>query len=102
MKREIITFGLGLGAILLTAQALRAQESGCTDRARMVERLARDYGESRQSIGLAGGRQVVEVFASLETGSWTILVTTATGIACMVAAGEHFERLDPPPPGDPA
>ena len=101
MTRELFTLGLGLGAILLTAQALRADGAGCADRSVIVERLARQYGESRQAIGLAGTRQVVEVFASLETGSWTILVTTPSGLACLVAAGQHYERLDETLPGEP-
>lgn len=102
MTREMLTLGLGLGAILLTAQALRAQETGCAERGAIVERLARDYGEHRQTIGLVGDRQVLELFASEETGSWTILLTTADGIACLVAVGEQFHRFDPVPPGEPA
>ena len=102
MTREMLTLGLGLGAILIATQALRAQETGCAERGAIVERLARDYGESRQSIGLVGGRQVLEVFASEETGSWTILLTAPDGIACLVATGELFHRFDSVPPGEPA
>jgi len=102
MIRETFTLGLGLGAILLSTQALRAQDGNCAERGVIVERLASQYGESRQAIGMAGDRQVVEVFASLETGSWTILVTTTSGIACLVAAGQHFEHLNEPLPGEPA
>jgi hypothetical protein len=102
MTREILTLGLGLGAILIATQALRAQDAGCAERGTIVERLARDYGESRQSIGLVGGRQVLEVFASEETGSWTILLTAPDGVACLVATGELFHRFDPVPPGEPA
>ncbi|SMH40623.1 hypothetical protein [Maritimibacter sp. HL-12] len=102
MTREILTLGLGLGAILLATQALRAQETSCGERAMIVERLARDYGESRQSLGVVGGRQVLELFASDETGSWTILLTAPDGIACLVAAGARFRRFDPVAPGEPA
>jgi len=102
MPREILTLGLGLSAILLATQSLRAQEAGCGAREMIVERLARDYGESRQSLGVVGGRQVLEVFASEETGSWTILLTAPDGIACLVAVGERFHRFDPVPPGEPA
>jgi hypothetical protein len=102
MKREILTLGLGVGAILIATQALRAQEAACAERAVIVERLGRDYGESRQSLGVVAGRQVLEVFASEQTGSWTILLTGADGIACLVAVGEGFRRFDPLPPGEPA
>ena len=36
---------------------------------------------------------MVEVFASEETGSWTILVTMPTGVTCLVASGEAFEEV---------
>ena len=59
----------------------------------MVDRLADRYGESRQSIGLGANNAVVEVFASSETGTWTITVTTPQGLTCLVASGQAFEAL---------
>lgn len=35
---------------------------------------------------------VVEIYASDETGSWTILVTDSRGVSCLLAAGESFEE----------
>lgn len=87
---------------LIMAMPARAQEQGCASRDAMVAGLAARYGEVRQSIGLAGTGQLVEVFASPETGSWTITVTTADGLSCMVAVGAAFERFDLPAEGDPA
>ncbi len=108
MSEKILALGLGVAAILLGAGALKAQDQGenCAPHASVVMQLAEKYGEMRQSIGLAQNNQLVEVFASLQTGSWTIIVTRPTGIACMVAAGENFELvnggLGPALPGDPA
>ena len=56
---------------------------------------ARD-GESRQSIGMAPEGRVVEVFASLESGTWTITVTMPNGMTCLVASGQSYENLDEP------
>lgn len=70
-----------------------AQGLACADHAVVVERLADGYGESRQSIGLASNNSVVEVFASPETGTWTITVTTPGGPTCLVASGHAFEVL---------
>jgi hypothetical protein len=97
MQSRAILLSLGVGAILLAAQEINAQTGrNCAPRERLVEQLANLYGETRQAIGLAASNQVVEVFASLETGTWTITVTQASGESCMVAAGEGFERLDEP------
>jgi hypothetical protein len=63
----------------------------CGKRTDMVRQLSEKYGETRRSMGLAEGRGVVELYASEETGSWTILMTSPQGIACMMAAGEAFQ-----------
>ena len=75
-----------------------AAASNCAPRDVVVDRLAARYGESRQSIGLGANNAMVEVFASPETGTWTIIVTTAQGLTCMIASGQAFETLAEAPP----
>ena len=70
-----------------------AQGRNCAPRDAVVERLAENYGETRRSIGLGANNAVVEVFASEETGSWTITVTMASGVTCLVASGQSYETL---------
>lgn len=94
MKRTFLALSLGLGAALVTAGSALAQPRNCADRESVVERLAEGYGESRQSIGIGANNSVVEVFASTETGTWTITVTMPNGMTCLVASGQSFERLD--------
>lgn len=85
-------FAVACAAVLIGTTAT-AQSQNCADHARVVERLASGYGESRQSIGVGSDNTVVEVFASLETGTWTITVTQAGGPTCLVASGEAFQAL---------
>lgn len=77
---------------LMTATAVSA-EPNCGPRAAVIAHLSDNFGESRQSIGLGQEGRVVEVFASIETGSWTITVTLPNGMTCLVAAGSAFEQL---------
>ncbi len=91
MKTTFLALSFGLVAIL--ALPAHAQQGTCGPHALIVERLATGYGESRQSIGLAPNNTLVETFASAETGSWTITVTNAAGITCLVAAGQAYEHL---------
>ena len=93
MKQQFLALSLGFGAMILATQHAFAegQNRNCADRARVIERLAEGYGESRQSIGLGANNAVIEVFASLETGTWTITVTTPQGLTCLVASGQAFE-----------
>ena len=37
---------------------------------------------------------MLEVFASAETGTWTITLTMPGGPTCLVASGEAWEWLD--------
>jgi hypothetical protein len=83
-------------AASLTAVPAAAQTQNCAQRDMVVERLAGTYGESRQSIGLAANNQVMEVFANLESGSWTVTVTLPSGMTCLIASGMAFEELEEP------
>ena len=67
----------------------------------IIERLASKYGKVRQSQGLTAQGTVVAVFASRETGTWTITVTSPTGLMCPLSVGTDFEAFPLPPPGDP-
>ena len=80
--------------LTLTTSIAEAQQTrNCATRDRVVNRLAESYGESRQSIGLGANNSVVEVFASEETGTWTITVTMPNGMTCLVATGQAFEEI---------
>jgi hypothetical protein len=91
MFKTIIT---GITVFAATAGSVEAQNrQNCAPRDMVVQRLATGYGESRQSMGLGANNQVIEVFASSETGTWTITVTTPAGMTCLVASGQAFEEL---------
>ena len=82
------------GAMMLSAAVLpnRAEaQTVCGKRDDIISQLERKYGETRRSVGVQRGRGVVEVYASAETGSWTILLTDPRGMSCLMAAGEAFE-----------
>lgn len=83
-------------ALFLMATSANAQASNCASRAHIVERLASKYGETRQSIGLGANNQAVELFASPDTGTWTIVVTNANGVSCLVASGTAWEATRTP------
>ena len=86
-----------LPALLIAATAIGStadaaqQNRNCAPRDKVIARLSDGYGETRQSVGLGVNNVVVETFASAETGTWTITVTTAAGVTCLVASGQAFE-----------
>lgn len=83
------------GLLTATCLALPAtvQAQACAPRDVVLARLAETYGETRQSIGLGPNNQMIEVFASDATGTWTITATRASGMTCLVASGQAYETL---------
>ena len=89
--KTLATFGF---AVFLAGAAAAQSRPNCAPRQIVLDRLEQKYGETRQSIGLGSQGSVMEVFASVETGTWTITVTTPNGLTCMIGAGEAFETQD--------
>lgn len=92
----------GLAASAFAAPAVAAPQ--CAPRDLVLSTLETKYGETRRSIGIAANNGVIEVFASAETGSWTITITMVDGLTCLVASGENFEVVteELPAKGQPA
>jgi hypothetical protein len=67
----------------------------CAPRDRVVERLATAHDEVPIGAGLQSGSRLIEIWRSPETGSWTVLLTRADGMSCILAAGEHWRKGDP-------
>ena len=77
---------------VLTAVRPAAAQAACGERSGLVEQLARSHGEGPVSMGLTADGRVLELLAS-PRGSWSILVTTANGLTCLVAAGKYWKEV---------
>lgn len=87
----------GMAVLCLAAFAAdAAAQAPCTIRDDLVKLLESKYKEGPVSFGTANGQAVVEVFAS-DKGTFTIIATRANGISCIIAAGQDWEALGPPP-----
>ena len=59
----------------------------------MWKRLQSKYAEVLAGRGIQEvGNQnaILEIWASEETGTFTVLLTNAAGISCVMAAGDHW------------
>jgi hypothetical protein len=54
--------------------------------------LAQSYGERPVSAGLQANGQLLQIFASRDTGTWTAVTTSPAGLACVVATGRGWEQ----------
>ena len=93
---RLLLLSIGFGIVGLAAQQAQATPNYCAARDVVTEQLATHFGEVRQAQGLAREDQLIEVYASPDTGSWTITVTYADGTTCLVAAGQAYQYLGLP------
>jgi hypothetical protein len=63
----------------------------CAERDLVVERLESTFGEAFAGGGLQSDTQLLEVWRSPEQGTWTLLMTGADGLTCVVASGTHWQ-----------
>ena len=90
---RLIRAMLGAPRVGPTPPAEAGEGPLCAPRAAVVARLARDFGETPRGLGLAGAERLVELFASKDTGTWTLLRTAPDGTACLIAAGHDWHGL---------
>ncbi|MDT0681224.1 hypothetical protein RM543_00895 [Roseicyclus sp. F158] len=82
------TLSLVAASALVPGAAL-AQDN-CADRSTVIERLEGSYDESFSGGGLQSSEKILEVWHSEIGGTWTVLLTDAEGISCVIAAGTHW------------
>lgn len=94
LKNTLVAGGIIVATTLGGATTAFAQVCGKRDT--VLSRLAEKFGETRRSLGLGANNGIVEIFASEDTGSWTITVTMPDGRMCLVASGQSYEdTVDP-------
>ena len=68
----------------------RAASQLCLPRAVVAERLGTKFGEARTAGGLASNGALMEIYASKDGGTWTVVMTMPRGLSCIVATGESW------------
>lgn len=67
----------------------------CHDALEIAKQLSRKYDEAPVAFGLQTNGNLLQIYASQGTGTWTVVSTTPAGISCIVAAGKSWENLPP-------
>ncbi|MEX2454028.1 MAG: hypothetical protein WD470_04955 [Rhodospirillaceae bacterium] len=86
--------GLSLSVTAASAQLM------CGDRTDMAKRLAAEYQEVPEGMGLTNSGEMLEVYTS-RAGTWTITLTLPATDAdgklqsCLIAHGDDWESLPP-------
>ncbi len=80
---------------VIGAPSVVAAQPSCAERDFVVQKLTTSYGESFQGGGLQSETKVFEVWFSEEKGTWTILMTNADGMSCVMASGTNWRGAVP-------
>jgi hypothetical protein len=94
MRKAVLTSAFVFTASILTVTSISItpaqaqQQMLCGLRDEMGKMLENRFGEQPQAGGVVGDR-IVELLVS-QTGSWTILITSTDGRACVVTGGEDW------------
>ena len=91
MFKRLFSSALIFGAAALAPPAM-AQSYACLPRTALVQSLESTHGEQLTGGGLQNAAHVVEVWSSEQTGSFTVFVTRADGLACIVATGQNWHN----------
>ncbi len=82
-------------ASLATAAHAQTEDKAvpCLKRSTAIAHLGKKYSEIPVATGLANNGAVLEVLSSKKGKNWTIMVTLPNGTACMIAAGQNWEKI---------
>ncbi len=76
-------------ALALILAAAPAAAITCLPQADLYATLSAEYNEAPQMQGLSGDGMLMQVWAG-ETGTWSLLIVTPEGQACVMATGLDF------------
>ncbi len=82
-----------IAALLGGTGPVVAQQPACLPHQEAIERLAKAYGESPIVMALTNRNALLEVIATEDGATWTILITNTSGLSCVVAAGQNWRGV---------
>lgn len=91
MFKRLFSAAIVFGAAALAPPAW-AQMTTCLPRETLVEGLEANHGERLTGGGLQNSRQVIEIWSSDDSGSFTVFVTNAGGLSCIIASGVNWHN----------
>ena len=91
MRITMLIILLACGLIAFEAQA----QPACMSHGKMVDLLSGRYSEQRVSVGLETSGRLIELFATADGETWTMVMTTPNGVTCVIAAGLEWQDVEP-------
>lgn len=90
---SLLAAAMGIAALVSSPSTTFAQPQ-CDRRDNVLAVLEDKYGESPVALGVTSNGGLVEVLATGDGATWSIIVTNPQGMSCLVAAGEGWRALE--------
>lgn len=100
--RYIFFCTLAAAAVLSCARQAAAdqQVTACGQRTDVVKALGDRFHEKQSAMALTSVGTMLEVLTSDNGATWTIIVSRPDGFGCIFAAGQNWQIVDKPAPGN--
>lgn len=102
--RHLRSISIAIGAAFLSMAPPAAASGPCAERERTLAYLADTFGEAPVVTATTESGATIEIVASRDGATWTLLVTVPGGLTCMVSSGQNLKTVpfDLPVPGRPS
>lgn len=97
MRRAVILAAVIAGGLAVAAATPLPPGKNCMPPEDLAAYLA-DYGEHPAEGGITHAGVLVALWLNPEIGSWSLVVTGASGVSCQILAGYHWTALRAPNP----
>ena len=100
-RLAIAVAALGLSVFAAAPAAAQAPPAGelqpaCQTHDEIMQMLNQKFAELPAALGLQSNGQLIQVFASKDGTTWTIVTTRPDGVSCIVALGRNWESMPDP------
>lgn len=89
---------VALTLMLVIVPAATAQQS-CNTHDKLAQVLNGRFAEIPVAAGLESSGRLLQVFASSDGATWTMVATAPDGTSCVLAVGEAWQEAIKPQPG---
>lgn len=98
MRRYALSFfGFALSCSIAASSAYAQTTDGmrmpCHDAGEIAKQLSAKYKEAPVAFGLQSNGNLLQIYASNQKNTWTVVSTTPNGKSCIVAAGKRWQSI---------
>lgn len=95
MSRSALITAAVVSAALMGSMSPAASQSpqSCAKRTEIIKHLTGQFNEAPVAIGLSDNGSLLEILASTDGKTWTLLFSLPTGMSCLMATGQDWQAL---------